>query len=217
MAKIDDLVDAIQVFTQNSIRIGGRWVTYIDPFRIKEEPHDADYILITHDHYDHFSPEDIAKVVKDGTRIVVPEKMKAQAEEVVPEGGKLYTVIPGMLKEMGDWIIETVPAYNTLKPFHPKKNGWVGYILHIGDSKIYIAGDTDMTKENQKISCDIALVPIGGTYTMDARKAAELINVIRPNVAIPTHYGALVGSEEDADVFRANVHKSIRVVIKKQY
>ncbi|MBR1853742.1 MAG: MBL fold metallo-hydrolase [Lachnospiraceae bacterium] len=207
------MTENIQVFTRNSIRVEGKSIIYIDPFQMRSEPHDADLILITHEHYDHFSPEDIAKVTKPGTRMVVPEKMKAQAEEVVAEGGKLYTVTPGMLKEMGDLLIETVPAYNNLKPYHPKKNGWVGYILHVNGKKIYIAGDTDMTKENQKVSCDIALVPIGGTYTMDAAKAAELINMIRPDVAIPTHYD----KDQDAEEFQANVRKSVKVEIKKQY
>ena len=112
---------------------------------------------------------------------------------------------------------DAIPAYNSLKPFHPRSAGWVGYILHIDGKRIYIAGDTDATKEAKDVKCDIALVPIGGTYTMDAKKAAELINVIRPDVAIPTHYGSIVGSEEDAKVFAANVKDPIKVEIMKQY
>lgn len=113
-------------------------------------------------------------------------------------------------------MIETVPAYNPLKPFHPKGSGWVGYIVERGGIRIYMAGDTDVTKENKEVSCDVALVPIGGTYTMDAKKAAELVNIIRPKVAIPTHYGSVAGSKSDEEVFLAHVDSSISVENKMQ-
>ena len=160
----------IEVFIQNSIRIRSRvGVIYIDPFQMKEEPKDADFVLITHDHYDHFSPEDIGKVSKADTILVVPEKMAAKAQEVSGMVRKIETVKPSIYREMGELEFETVPAYNTLKPFHPKSAEWVGYILRIDGKRIYIAGDTDATKEAKAVKCDIALVPIGGTYTMDAK------------------------------------------------
>ena len=205
----------IEVFTQNSIRIRSRvGVIYIDPFQMKEEPKDADFALITHDHYDHFSPEDIGKVCKADTVLVVPEKMAAKAQEVSKMVGKIETVKPSVYREMGGLEFETVPAYNTLKPFHPKSAEWVGYILRVDGQRIYIAGDTDATKEARAVKCDVALVPIGGTYTMDAKKAAELVNEIRPSVAIPVHYGAVVGSPKDGDVFAANVKDPIKVEFK---
>ena len=211
-------IDNIEVFTQNSIRIKDSGaVIYIDPFQMREEPKDGDYILITHDHYDHFSPEDIAKVSKKETVLVVPEKMEKQAQEAAALVGKIITVKPEMEYQIDELKLETVPAYNSMKPFHPKSAGWVGYILHIGGKRIYAAGDTDATKEAKQVKCDIALVPIGGTYTMDAKKAAELVNTIRPETAIPTHYGTIVGKPEDADVFAANVEKSIKVEVIKQY
>lgn len=208
------MVDNIDVFKQNSIRIKSDVGTiYIDPFKIDDETHDADFILITHDHYDHFSSEDIAKVKKDTTVLVVPEKMEAKA---VKESGikEIETVKPGTYHEIGNLELETIPMYNILKPFHPKAAGWVGYILKINGKRIYIAGDTDATQEAQEVICDIALVPIGGTYTMDAKKAAELVNEINPEVAIPTHYGSIVGKLSDAKVFAANVKDSIKVVEK---
>lgn len=208
------MVDKIDVFKQNSIRIKSDVGTiYIDPFKIDDETHDADFILITHDHYDHFSSEDIAKVKKDTTVLVVPEKMEAKA---VKESGikEIETVKPGTYHEIGNLELETIPAYNLLKPFHPKAAGWVGYILKINGKRIYIAGDTDATKEAKEVICDIALVPIGGTYTMDAKKAAELVNEINPEVAIPTHYGSIVGKLSDAKVFAANVKDTIKVVEK---
>lgn len=208
------MTDKIEVLTHSSIRITGEKIVYIDPFKIKGETHDADLILITHDHYDHFSPEDIARVSKEDTRLAVPEKMEEQATEIGFSGKRLITVTPGMAREIDGILVEAVEAYNNLKPFHPKKKGWVGYILSIAGERIYIAGDTDMTKENQQVKCDVALIPIGGTYTMDAKKAAELVNVIRPKTAIPTHYGSIVGSRKDEEIFRKNVDAGIEVVIR---
>ncbi|MBR3573846.1 MAG: MBL fold metallo-hydrolase [Lachnospiraceae bacterium] len=205
----------IEVFKQNSIRIRSRvGVIYTDPFQMKEELKDADFVLITHDHYDHFSPEDIGKVSKADTILVVPEKMATKAQEVSGMVGKIETVKPSVYREMGGLEFETVPAYNTLKPFHPKSAEWVGYILRIDGKRIYIAGDTDATKEAKAVKCDIALVPIGGTYTMDAKKAAELINTIRPDVAIPVHYGHIVGKPGDGEVFAENVMAPIKVELK---
>lgn len=208
----------VEVFTQNSIRIRGNGkVIYIDPFQMKESPRDADFVLITHDHYDHFSPEDLAKVSGEHTVLVVPEKMAERAEAVSDLVCKIVSVRPGAHYEINGLLFDTVPAYNRVKPFHPKSAGWVGYILEVDGKKVYVAGDTDATKEARQVQCDVALVPIGGTFTMDARRAAELINTIRPAIAIPTHYGTIVGKPEDAEVFAGKVRESIRVERIKQY
>ncbi len=208
--------DNLEVLIHSSIRIRGKKTIYIDPFKIEGKARDGDLILITHDHYDHFSPEDIARVARDTARIVVPEKMKDQAADLGFSGDKLLTVSPGILKETDGILVEAVAAYNNMKPFHPRKKGWVGYLLTIDGRRIYIAGDTDMTKENQKIKCDVAMVPIGGTYTMDAKKAAELVNLIGPGTAIPTHYGSIVGKKEDEEIFCKNVNAGIKVEIRMQ-
>lgn len=209
------MINNIEVNTQNSIRVRSRvGAIYIDPLEIPDEKHDADFILITHDHYDHFSIEDIRKAANADTILVVPEKMAAKAREVSGMVGKIETVKPSVYREMGGLEFETVPAYNTLKPFHPKSAEWVGYILRIDGKRIYIAGDTDATKEAKAVKCDIALVPIGGTYTMDAKKAAELINTIRPDVAIPVHYGHIVGKPSDGEVFAENIMAPIKVEFK---
>lgn len=214
----NNMTDNITVYTQSSIRIGSRVGNiYLDPFRMEKELHDAAYILITHDHYDHFSPEDIGKVCKHDTVLIVPEKMRTKAQTMEGVVGRICTVKPGTYHEFDGLELETVPAYNNLKPFHPKSAEWVGYILRLDGKRIYIAGDTDATKENKQVQCDIALVPIGGTYTMNAKKAAELVNAIRPSVAIPTHYGSIVGKKEDAEVFRENVKEPIKVEIKMQF
>ncbi len=212
------MTDNIEVFKQNSIRISGHpGVIYIDPLQLADEPHDADYVLITHDHYDHFSPEDIVKVCSRRTVLVVPEKMAKKAEELSDAVGRIYTVKPGTYHELDELEFETVPAYNSLKPFHPKGADWVGYILHVDGKRIYVAGDTDATKEAKAVKCDIAMVPIGGTYTMDAKKAAELVNELRPEIAIPTHYGELVGKPSDGEVFAENVKAPVRVVFKIKF
>ena len=209
------MTDQIQVFTQSSIRIsGGPGVLYLDPIGIPGAPHDADFILITHDHGDHFSPEDIRKLAGPKTVLVVPEKMARQARSLTEEPGAVETVRPGQRRTLGALTFETVPAYNRVKPFHPKSAGWVGYLLEVDGRRIYVAGDTDLTPENRALRCDVALVPIGGTFTMDPKKAAELINAMAPAVAIPTHYGSIVGKPGDADVFEALVKPPTRVVRK---
>ncbi len=210
-----DIADNIEVFTQSSIRIRADIGTiYIDPFQMNEEPHDADFILITHEHYDHYSPEDIGKVAGDSTVFVIPENMKKKVGEVSELMKKTETVKPGSSYEIDGLEFETVPAYNIIKPYHPKLSAWVGYVLKLGGKRIYIAGDTDATKEARAVSCDIALVPIGGTYTMDAVKGAELVNELSPELAIPTHYGSIVGSKEDEDVFAENVKEPVKTEFK---
>jgi L-ascorbate metabolism protein UlaG (beta-lactamase superfamily) len=183
----------------------------MDPFQMNDTPKNADYIFITHDHYDHFSPEDIEKVANDNTILIVPEKMEKKAQEVVKLVARIVTVKPGAYYDVEGLEFETVPAYNLIKMFHPRAAEWVGYILKIGGKRIYIAGDTDATKEAKAVKCDIALVPIGGTYTMDAKKAAELVNAICPDVAIPTHYGSIVGKPEDGEVFERYVKEPTKV------
>ena len=163
-------------------------------------------------HYDHYSKEDINKVSGADTVFIVPEKMK---EAVIRDGYmNVFAVCPGEHKSVNKLNFEAVAAYNIFKPFHPRSAGWCGYIIDLDGKRIYVAGDTDITKEAKAVKCDIALVPIGSTYTMDAKKAAELINTIKPETAIPTHYGSIVGRPEDARVFAQKVNAEIAVEIK---
>ena len=211
----EDMVENITINAQSSIRIqDGDRVIYADPFRITDEAHDADYVLITHEHYDHFSPEDIEKVAKPETILVVPGTMMGKAKEVARSVGDIRMVKPDESGDIAGLTYETIPAYNVNKDYHPKSAGWVSYILTIGGKRIYIAGDTDMNPDNEKVECDIALVPIGGTFTMDAKEAAKLINKIQPEVAIPVHYGSVVGSKSDADTFAKKVKEPVKVEIK---
>ncbi|MBE5838918.1 MBL fold metallo-hydrolase [Butyrivibrio sp.] len=212
------MLDNIEVFTQSSIRIkSSQGTIYLDPFQIKTEPHDADYILITHDHYDHFSVDDIKKIAKISTILVVPARMEDDAKELANDVASIVTVKPGVYKEISGLEIETIPAYNTVKPFHPRRAEWVGYILRADGKRIYVAGDTGLTKEARQVKCDIALLPVGGTYTMDTRRAAELANTIRPEYVIPTHYGSIVGKQSDGQTFASLVKSPVKVVEKIKF
>lgn len=205
------MLDFITVNTQSSIRIQDDKVLYFDPFKITDTPHDADIILITHSHFDHWSPEDIRKVMKPDTILVCPQSLT----EAKSLGLSFQTVVPNESYSVSGVNFRTIPAYNLTKPFHPKNEGWVGYLLHSptkGD--IYIAGDTDMTAENQKVRCQIAFLPIGGTYTMNAVEAAELADIIQPEYVIPIHYGSIVGKPNDAVKFTKVLTENIKTVHK---
>ena len=145
---------------------------------------------------------------------VIPEPMREVCEPLLTKGNELICVKPGQKINVAGIEIETIAAYNMNKEFHPKENGWVGYILNLNGIRCYVAGDTDITEENKKVNCDIAMIPIGGTYTLDAEEAAEFINGIKPEIAIPIHYGNIVGKLEDADVFKSLVDSSIQVITK---
>ncbi len=205
------MIEEITINKHSSIRIQGDRVVYFDPFGITEESHDADVIFITHDHYDHFDPSSIEKILKDDTMMVIPRT----CFDAWSDSGLIVTQVvqmePGERIDMGGIVIESVPAYNHLKLYHPKKKKWLGYIVTLEDRRIYVAGDTDVTDESRQIRCDIAFVPVGGKYTMNAQKAAELINEIEPEIAVPTHYGSIVGKESDGREFKAAVKDSIRV------
>ncbi|MBO6145777.1 MAG: MBL fold metallo-hydrolase [Bacilli bacterium] len=190
----------ISINTQSSIKITGNKIIYFDPYQIKEELHDADYIFITHDHYDHYDIDSINKIKNDNTKFIIPEVIDIDGLKVLPN--KEYKI--------DDIYFKTIPSYNIDKSFHPKDRNYVGYIINIENVTYYIAGDTDITEENKKVKCDIALVPIGGTYTMDYKEAANLINEIKPTLAIPTHYGSIVGSKEDGEKFRELLNEKIK-------
>ena len=198
----------IEINCHSSIKIMKGIIIYFDPFRINEEKHDADLILITHDHYDHYSPEDIKKVIKKDTIIVAPKTINELNNKE-----NITFVEPNQTYNINGYKIDTIPAYNISKHFHPKENNWIGYIIEIDGLKYYVAGDTDIIPENQQIKCDVALIPIGGTYTMDYKEASELINIIKPKIAIPTHYGSIVGDITDGEKFKKLIDNTIDVQI----
>ena len=202
----------IQINTQSSIRIEGSKVLYFDPFRITTPVNDCDMLFITHGHFDHFDPDSITNVANEDTVFVAPASLKKEISEIAGKR-ETYYLKPGDEAEIPGVMAEAVPAYNMGKAFHKKENEWLGYVVTLDDERIYVAGDTDALKELAEIRCDTALVPIGGTYTMTAKEAAELINLMGPKRAIPTHYGSIVGSSNDADVFKSFVNERTQVEI----
>lgn len=191
----------------STVRLGGSKVVYIDPWQIAGEPHDADVILVTHEHHDHYSPEDIAKLAKPETILAGPLSIADQlpADAMTVEPGKRYTI--------GGVAVETVAAYNIGRPFHAQERNYVGYLVELDGIRYFIAGDTDTNPENSSVCCDVAFLPCGGKYTMDAPQAAELANTIRPKTAIPTHYGTVTDSADAAEIFRAAVAAEIEVEV----
>ena len=207
------MLNNIEVLYHSSIRINKEKTIYIDPFKIDRNYNDADIIFITHDHYDHYSEEDIDKVINENTVIVIPEELLTKVLKKGINKNAIITVEPNQKYMVQGIKFETVPADNTNKTFHPKENGWVGYVIEINGIKYYIAGDTDITEENKKVKCDVAFVPVGGTYTMDFKEAAQLVNQIQPKVAIPIHYGSVVGTKQDAEEFIKLLHTNVKGVI----
>lgn len=208
----------ITVNTQSSIRIEGSRILYFDPFQIGDSKHDADVIFVTHEHYDHFEPDSIAKIRKESTILVAPESMR---KKVLSESGmtpdRCVFCEPDGMYEQEEIVIETVRAYNKLKPFHPKMNKWLGYIVTMDDVRYYVAGDTDVNADIEKVQCDVALIPIGGHYTMDKKQAADYIARIAPGAVIPTHYGSIVGEKADGREFEERLrtmNKDVRIELK---
>lgn len=208
------MLEKITVNAHSSIRIAAEKIIYADPFQLKCAPRDGDMILITHSHFDHFSPEDIGKAANPDAVYVLPESMKDEALEAGLPADRIIALKPEQKTEICQIPVETVPSYNMDKPMHPKANGWLGYVVTVENTRIYIGGDMDATPEAAAVQCDIAMIPVGGTYTMNPAEAAALINQMKPEIAIPTHYGSLVGGAEDGQAFADLVDGTIRVEFK---
>lgn len=203
-------MSVITINAQSSIRVSGSKIIYFDPFQIKDGKNDADVIFVTHEHYDHFSPEDILKVAKPSTVFVVPASMKAALKDfrglsevvfVQPDtyGSSVY--------DAAGIKFSTVRSYNVGKPFHKKESDWVGYIVDFDGETVFVTGDTDANEDNLKVKCDLLLVPCGGKYTFDAKEAADFAAKINPKKAIPTHYGNVVGNPADGNRFAEELKK----------
>ena len=203
------MLENVKLLTHSSIRIEKEKIIYIDPFKIDKNYNDADFIFCTHPHFDHFSMDDIKKVMTEKTKIVTVAETKADLINMGFKSKEIIIAKPNTKYNIKGMKFYTINAYNQKRDFHPKKNNWVGYNIKMGDFWYYISGDTDNTKEAQKVKCDVAFLPIGGTYTMDYQEAADLANKIKPKVVIPTHYGSIVGSRDDAKMFASNLNPSI--------
>ncbi len=185
-------------------------VIYIDPWKLREEPQDATIVLVSHSHQDHYSPQDIARVKGYETEFV------ASADVIETEGGG-QVLAPGLTITVGAVKITGVPAYNAAKRFHPKDNAWLGFVIELGGRRIYYAGDTDLVEEMRTLGkTHVALLPVGGTYTMNAREAAQAASHIQPELAIPYHWGDIVGDRSDAENFAKLCQCAVKVLREGQ-
>lgn len=203
------MIENIQWLGHDTFKITGEKVIYTDPFNIRKEDA-ADIILITHEHYDHCSPDDVKKLLKADTVIVAPPDCASKLS------GKIRTVAPGDKITESGIEIEAVPSYNTNKQFHTKSRNWVGYIITVNGERIYLAGDTDFIPEMKTFRADIALLPVSGTYVMTAEEAVEAALAINPKIAIPMHYDSIVGTKKDARKFAEGLKGRIDVRILKE-
>lgn len=206
-AKEGKIMKNIHWLGHDTFKIVGEKTIYTDPFKIAKSDR-ADIILITHEHFDHCSPEDVKKIQGTDTVIVTTEDCAAKLS------GNIKIVSPGDKITVYGIEIEAVPAYNTNKPFHPKSKGWVGYVFKVDGNRIYIAGDTDRIPEMKNLkNINVALLPVSGTYVMTADEAVEAALDIKPDLAIPMHYGSIVGSLKDAEHFAKRLKGKIEVQI----
>ena len=211
-----EMVEKIHWLGQATVKINAEdRVIYFDPYQIKKSDK-ADIILITHSHSDHFSISDISKLTTVNTVFVAPKDCVKDLEKMGKN--KIIVLEPGMNTTIKGILIETVPAYNVVKTkFHPKANKWLGYILTINGIKIYHAGDTEKIPEMKDFNCDIAMLPLGQTYTMNSvKEAAEAALDVNAKIAIPIHYGLYEGTDEDAEKFKEILKDKIDVIIKKR-
>ena len=195
----------ISINCQSSIKISDGLTIYFDPYDIKEKINNADYIFITHSHWDHFDLDSINNLVNEKTIIIGPSSVI----EKLDSNYKTLEVKPENIYNLNNISFMTVPAYNIDKEYHPKDAGYVGYIVTLNNTTYYIAGDTDVLDELKVIKADVIFLPVGGTYTMTKEEAVELANTIKPKYAIPIHYGLAVGDELDAKYFVNNIDKEI--------
>ena len=206
---VQDMIKKIHWLGHDGFKIDSGKVIYFDPFQIKSAV-PADIIFISHDHFDHCSEDDIKKIQTKDT-VIVTDAVTAQKLK-----GSIRVVKPGDKLTVENVAIEVVPSYNTNKTFHPKASGMLGFIVTIEGVRIYHAGDTDFIPEMSSIKTDIALLPVSGTYVMTAEEAVQAALAIKPAVAIPMHFNAIVGSEKDAALFKEKLAGKIEVVILKQ-
>jgi len=185
-------------------------IIYIDPWKLTETPQDATIVLVSHGHHDHYSSQDIAKVKGYETELLAPA-------DVIEEEGSGQVLLPGLTVAVGPVRITGVAAYNPHKQFHPRDRKWLGFLLELGGMRLYYAGDTDLTEEMRTLGpVDVALLPVGGTYTMNAKEAAQAATYIAPGIAIPYHWGDIVGQRSDAEEIARLCACEVRVLNEDQ-
>ena len=196
------MIENIHWLGHDSFRLDGSSTVYIDPWKLRAGAPRADLVLVTHDHFDHFSPHDIARVATPRTTLIGPASVTAQVEGVAA-----VTLSAGETATVGGVTVTAVPAYDVDKfrqpgeVFHPRAAGGLGYIVELDGRRIYHAGDTDAIPEMREVRCDVALLPVSGTYVMTAEEAAEACRMISAAAVVPMHFGDIVGTAADAARF----------------
>ena len=203
---VKSFAEKIHWLGHDGFRIDSEKTIYFDPYQIGPGPQ-ADLILISHDHFDHCSPEDVAKIQGPETTIVTEKDSAGKLT------GDVRVLKPGETLNLDGVKIQGVPSYNTDKDFHPRKNGWLGFVVEVAGIRIYHAGDTDFIPEMKDLRVDIALLPVSGTYVMTADQAVKAALAIKPELAIPMHYGAIVGSNQDALAFKNALKGKVDVLV----
>ncbi len=197
------MLENIHWLGHDSFRLDGEVTLYIDPYKLPAGQPQAGVILVTHEHFDHLSPDDIGQIAGPGTVVVGPASVTGQIQ-----GLETVTVAAGDTVEVRGVAVQAVPAYNLDKfrepgePFHPRESGHLGYVVTLDGVRYYHAGDTDAVPEMADVHCDVALLPVGGTFTMTWEEAAAACDLIDAAVAVPMHYGEIVGDVRDAEAFR---------------
>jgi len=190
------MLENIAWLGHDAFKIAASKIIYLDPFELAGDLEPADVICITHEHHDHCSPDDVAKMRREDTVVVAAESCRGMLD------GDVRYVKAGDTVTIGELSIEAIPAYNVNKKFHPREAGGVGYVLTVDGTTIYHAGDSDPIPEMEGLEVDIAMLPVSGVYVATADEAVEAANKIRPKLVIPMHYGSIVGSRADAERFK---------------
>ena len=197
------MLENIHWLGHDSFRLDGGVTLYIDPYKLPAGQPQAGVILVTHEHFDHLSPDDIDQIAGPGTVVVGPAAVTGQIK-----GLETVTVAAGDSVDVRGVEVLAVPAYNVDKfrapgePYHPREAGHLGYVVTFGGVRYYHAGDTDAVPEMADVHCDVALLPVGGTFTMTWQEAAAACDVIDAAAAVPMHYGEVIGDARDAEAFR---------------